>query len=316
MTDAAVARALRWASAIVLVLLVALTALVAGHVGLVTDLDHSIATPLQKWALNSSVVRNTAKLIATGFQPTVLEVIGLLGAAALALQKHRRAAVWMIGVLAAAGLAAPGIKALVQRHRPTFDHPIQHLTSWSFPSGHVSTAAALAGCAIVLATMLIRKPTLRRLVIAGVLLLVVLVSVDRLVLGVHYLSDVIAGWLLGALITLIGILIFDPRPRSVAYGTDPLPEVFPSTNRKLGVVLNPTKIPDRGQFRAMVSGMAAESGYSEVLWWETTAEDTGFRMAHEAAVAGASVVLAVGGDGTLRAVSDELAGTGIPVGIV
>jgi YegS/Rv2252/BmrU family lipid kinase len=52
------------------------------------------------------------------------------------------------------------------------------------------------------------------------------------------------------------------------------------------------------------------------VWWETTIEDTGHRMAHEAAVSGCDVVLAVGGDGTIRAVCEELAGTGIPVGIV
>jgi YegS/Rv2252/BmrU family lipid kinase len=44
--------------------------------------------------------------------------------------------------------------------------------------------------------------------------------------------------------------------------------------------------------------------------------DTGYRMAHEAAVAGVDLALAIGGDGTIRAVCEELAGTGIPVGIV
>ena len=66
----------------------------------------------------------------------------------------------------------------------------------------------------------------------------------------------------------------------------------------------------------MVEAMALESGWSSVKWWETTVEDTGYRMAHEAAVSGASLVIAIGGDGTIRAVCEELAGTGIPVGIV
>lgn len=316
MTDAAVTRALRWGAAVALVLLAALTALVAGHVGLVTDPDHSLGKSLQQWAVDSSGIKNAAKIGASVFHPNVFDAVGLLGAVALSLNKHRRAAIWVVGVLVIARLAASGLKEAVQRPRPSWPHPVQTISGWSFPSGHVSTAAAIAGCAIVLATMLIRKRTLRRIAIGAVLAIVVLVSLDRLVLGVHYLSDVTAGWLLGALVTVAGGLIFDPRPRSVAYGVEPLPEVFPNTDRLLGVVLNPTKIPDPGQFRAMVSGMAAEAGYSQVLWWETTAEDTGFRMAHEAAVAGASVVLAVGGDGTLRAVSDELAGTGIPVGIV
>jgi YegS/Rv2252/BmrU family lipid kinase len=45
-------------------------------------------------------------------------------------------------------------------------------------------------------------------------------------------------------------------------------------------------------------------------------EDTGYGMANEAAISGCDLVLAIGGDGTIRAVCEELAGTGIPVGIV
>ncbi|MGN6162159.1 MAG: diacylglycerol kinase family protein, partial [Marmoricola sp.] len=313
-TDAVIARVLRWASVAVAVLLAGLTGLVAGHVGLPGD--HALSKALQRWAADSSTIRDAAKVIASVLQPDVLDGIGVVGAIALVLNKHRRAAVWIVGVLAVARLGASALKALTHRHRPIFEHPVQIVSGWSFPSGHVATAAAACGCVIVIATMFIRKRGLRRPVIGAAVLVVLLVSLDRLVLGVHYPSDVVGGWLVGGVVTLGGILFFDPRPRSVAYGALPLPEVFPQTDRRLGVVLNPVKIADPGQFRAMVSSMAADSGYSEVLWWETTEEDTGFRMAHEAAVAGASVVLAVGGDGTLRAVCDELAGTGIPVGIV
>lgn len=316
MNDAAITRALRWATVGVVLLLVVLSALVAAHAGFPTDLDRSLGRPLERWARESTGIRNAAKMGATVLQPTVFDVLGLIGAVALFINSHRRAGLWVIGVLAVARLAASALKAVTERHRPTFAEPVQTLSGWSFPSGHVATATAACGCVIVIATMFVRKPGLRRPLIGAALLVVLVVSIDRLVLGVHYASDVLGGWLVGGLVTLLGILIFDPRPRSVAYGAEPLPEVFPQRDRRLGVVLNPVKIPDRGQFRAMVGSMAAESGYSEVLWWETTEDDTGFRMAHEAAVAGAHVVLAVGGDGTLRAVCDELAGTGIPVGIV
>jgi YegS/Rv2252/BmrU family lipid kinase len=90
----------------------------------------------------------------------------------------------------------------------------------------------------------------------------------------------------------------------------------PPTEKRLAVVLNPVKVEDVLQFREMVETVAAGSGWEAVDWWETTVEDTGYRMAHEAAVSGAATVVAVGGDGTIRAVCEELAGTGIPVGIV
>jgi YegS/Rv2252/BmrU family lipid kinase len=62
--------------------------------------------------------------------------------------------------------------------------------------------------------------------------------------------------------------------------------------------------------------MARESGWNEPKWYETTVEDSGTGQAHDAAVDGADLVLVCGGDGTVREVCAELAGTGIPVGVV
>ena len=62
--------------------------------------------------------------------------------------------------------------------------------------------------------------------------------------------------------------------------------------------------------------MAKESGWSEPTWQYTTIEDPGTGMAEQAAVSGADLVLVCGGDGTVREVCAELAGTGIPVGII
>ena len=62
--------------------------------------------------------------------------------------------------------------------------------------------------------------------------------------------------------------------------------------------------------------MAAEAGWSEPVWHYTTVEDPGTGMAEAASIAGADLVMVCGGDGTVREVCAELAGTGIPVGII
>jgi YegS/Rv2252/BmrU family lipid kinase len=82
------------------------------------------------------------------------------------------------------------------------------------------------------------------------------------------------------------------------------------------VIVNPIKVEDVGQFRAIVSTLASESGWSQPTWHYTTVEDPGTGMAEAASVGGADLVLVCGGDGTVREVCAELAGTGIPVGII
>lgn len=236
----------------------------------------------------------------------------------LFLKGHKRAALWAVGLMLVEWLTFSGLKLLVARDRPEWDDPIQQLSTYSFPSGHATSIATAMGIATVLALMLVRRRGLRRGLVAVFVVLAVLVLADRVFLGVHNLSDVVAGAFLGTSLVLWSLLLFDPRPRSIAATAEPLlPEALEATRtRTVGAILNPVKVDDPHGFRAMVDRMAEESGWAEVQWWETTVEDTGYAMAHEAAVAGVDLVLAIGGDGTIRAVCEELAGTGVPVGIV
>lgn len=76
----------------------------------------------------------------------------------------------------------------------------------------------------------------------------------------------------------------------------------------LAVVFNPTKV-DEEALHAAVARAEAEHGWSNSLWLETTEEDPGCGPAEQAVAEGATVVLAAGGDGTVRAVAEGLRGT-------
>ena len=82
-------------------------------------------------------------------------------------------------------------------------------------------------------------------------------------------------------------------------------------------MLNPIKVEDVGQFKAIVTAMAAEAGWSTPSLALHDHRGPGHRAwPRRPSVAGADLVLVCGGDGTVREVCAELAGTGIPVGIV
>src|SRR5690625_3862577 len=81
-------------------------------------------------------------------------------------------------------------------------------------------------------------------------------------------------------------------------------------------VVNPVKLHNPDRFRGLVRSICQELGVGEPLWFTTTVEDPGLGQAHQAMDDGASVVVAVGGDGTVRAVATALAGTGVPMGLV
>jgi YegS/Rv2252/BmrU family lipid kinase len=85
---------------------------------------------------------------------------------------------------------------------------------------------------------------------------------------------------------------------------------------RAAVVVNPTKLSDPGQFRATVTRAMREHGWDEPLWLETTPGDPGRGQARAAVAAGADLVLACGGDGTVTACAEGVADSGIPLGIV
>jgi membrane-associated phospholipid phosphatase len=119
----------------------------------------------------------------------------------LCLQLWRRhglgtRALWGVVTLLAAWVLQVGAKGLVHRARPAVEDALEHAPGSSFPSGHATNAAAAAlTTAIVLWPLLGTRGRVAVAVVGGTV--TVLTAADRVLLGVHHPSDVVAGILLG-----------------------------------------------------------------------------------------------------------------------
>ncbi|MBO0829765.1 MAG: hypothetical protein J2P24_18500 [Streptosporangiales bacterium] len=89
-----------------------------------------------------------------------------------------------------------------------------------------------------------------------------------------------------------------------------------ATPGRAAIVANPTRLADAAASRARIAEGCAVAGWDAPVWLETTPTDPGTGMAREAVAHGATLVCALGGDGTVRAVAAALAGTRTPLGLL
>ncbi|MBR1992997.1 MAG: phosphatase PAP2 family protein [Firmicutes bacterium] len=97
-------------------------------------------------------------------------------------------------------LANKGIKAIVMRPRPDQAMFLIEQGGWSFPSGHSITSMFFYGMAIWLIRRNVTDPRLADILTVLLAIPMVLIGVSRVYLGVHYPTDVLAGWCLGVLV--------------------------------------------------------------------------------------------------------------------
>jgi undecaprenyl-diphosphatase len=179
--------------------------------------------------LNSLVAGNGTLITAIkavtwlGSDGVLWTVVGA-SAIVLALRKRWRLAIYLLITGAGAIVLDPILKSLVGRLRPVVAHPIAHGTGDSFPSGHALGSIVCYG-AILLVFLPAARGRWRTAFTTVIVALVALIGISRILLGVHYLSDVVGAWAIG--ITWLGVTAFAFELTRQAAGqpvTDPLTE--------------------------------------------------------------------------------------------
>ena len=159
--------------------------------------------------INSLIAGNTAAVTVVkavtwlGSDGVLWTVIGA-ATVILAIRRQWRLAAYLLVTGAGALILDPILKSLVGRLRPVVAHPIAHGTGNSFPSGH-SLGSIVCYGAILLVFLPAARGRWRPVFITAIAALIALIGISRILLGVHYLSDVAGAWALG--VTWLGITI-------------------------------------------------------------------------------------------------------------
>lgn len=151
-------------------------------------------------------------VVSTVGSAKLLIPVALATAIPLAVRGHRRDA--LLASVTALGAVAVGflLKAVIERPRPAEGH-LTAVHSHAFPSGHSLTSIAVIGVLVVLAWRHLPAPAARSATVAGAVL-VVAVGVSRVYLGVHWPTDVLAGWLVGGLWLGLCVVVSSGRGRA------------------------------------------------------------------------------------------------------
>ena len=169
--------------------------------------------PIDSWTIDL-MVNDVRKEWLTAFfkvftffgEAKLLIPIGFLGALIgfFVVKDRKRAFCYVSNLVAISGLNWI-IKHIVQRPRPDISLRLVEEDGYSFPSGHAMITTAFYGLIICYLWNNIENKLLRNILCLGLAFLIVMIDFSRVYLGVHYLSDVIAGSLISIAYLIIAI---------------------------------------------------------------------------------------------------------------
>lgn len=177
-------------------------------------LDRAIEQPVHTWALGAPwAVRAGDLLAAIGLFGVSVWVVLATAVLLLVVRRDWRAVLVVVVVAIVAPLVTDAIKEVVHRARPVWDDPLALEPSYSYPSGHATAGIAVyAVCGLALASLVPDRRRARAVAAVGIAL-GLSIGVSRVVLGVHWPSDVVGGWAVAvAVAALVAGLLVPGRP--------------------------------------------------------------------------------------------------------
>ncbi len=179
------------------VLFALLLLLVRGQWKPLETVDYDVAASMNRVVSTHHWLEAALKGVTTLGSTIVLCCVVAAVAIALLVRRRSRLAIYLVVTGVGAVILGPALKLFVGRLRPVVEHTVALAPGNSFPSGH-SLGSIVCYGAITLVFLPAVRPAARKVLLITAAVLIVLIGFSRIALGVHFLSDVIGAWLLGA----------------------------------------------------------------------------------------------------------------------
>ncbi|MFW6693284.1 phosphatase PAP2 family protein [Streptomyces sp. MAR4 CNX-425] len=193
-----------------------LTALVAATWRPLTDLDGRIARRLHSAAVSEPGWTRANRVLTDWVWDTVTMRLLMVAVILWLLRRGaRRLALWLAGAVAVGWVVQAGMKAAVGRDRPHWRDPVDSASHAAFPSGHAMTVALACGLLLWVLSRAAGVPArLRRAAWTAAAVSVAGVCFTRVWLGVHWMSDVVGGTLMGGAVAALAAAAYTALERS------------------------------------------------------------------------------------------------------
>ncbi|MGX1882943.1 phosphatase PAP2 family protein [Streptomyces sp. NPDC055287] len=173
------------------------------------SLDRSVGDTLHDSAVGHPAVTRTNRILSDWvWDPWTMRALVAVAFLWLLRRGERLLALWIAATSAVGTLVQQVLKGAVGRERPVWPDPVDtaHFSAW--PSGHAMTAMVTCGLMVWLLSLRGAAPGLRTAILVVGTASWIGVGVTRLYLGVHWVSDVVGGWLLGAALVALSAVAY------------------------------------------------------------------------------------------------------------
>lgn len=192
-----------------------LLALVAAEWGPLLSLDRTVSEDLHRSAVADPGLTHANRILTDWvWDPWTMRLLTAVVFVVLWFRGARLLACWIALTSLVGALVSQGLKSAVGRARPSWPDPVDSAHFAAFPSGHAMVATVTVGMLLwLLRRYGVSGPLWRVALVVGVVS-VIGVGFTRVWLGVHWSSDVVAGWLFGACLVALSIASYGGRALS------------------------------------------------------------------------------------------------------